>query len=110
MLFGLPWITFEQGSRSNAGCLVDKGNQAIIGANVTVKSNTTGAATDLNGNYSIENPRPGNITLDVSNLGTQSVSVTVSFSRVAPANFTLTKDAQLLQEAVIFGYGPPPQT
>ena len=67
----------------------------------------TGSATDLNGNYSIGSLKPGNITLDVSYLGykTQSISVTVRSSGVTTANFTLTEDAQLLQEAVIVGYG-----
>jgi iron complex outermembrane receptor protein len=61
----------------------------------------------LNGNYAIGSLRPGNITLDVSYLGykTQSISLTVRSSGVTTANFTLTEDAQLLQEAVIVGYG-----
>jgi iron complex outermembrane receptor protein len=59
----------------------------------------------LNGNYAIGSLRPGNITLDVSYLGykTQSISLTVRSSGVTTANFTLTEDAQLLQEAVIVG-------
>jgi iron complex outermembrane receptor protein len=61
----------------------------------------------LNGKYAIGSLRPGNITLDVSYLGykTQSISLTVRSSGITTANFTLTEDAQLLQEAVIVGYG-----
>jgi len=106
MLF-LPWVSHGQGSGSISGGIVDKNNQPIVGANVTVKGSSTGAATDLNGNYTIWNLRPGNVTLDVSYLGfkTQSISLTVRSSGVTTANFTLTEDAQLLQEAVIVGYG-----
>nr|MBM3932442.1 SusC/RagA family protein [Sphingomonadales bacterium] len=106
MLF-LPWVSLGQGSGSISGRIVDKSNQPIVGANVTVKGSSTGSATDLNGNYRIGNLRPGNVTLDVSYLGykTQSISLTVRSSGVTTANFTLTEDAQLLQEAVIVGYG-----
>ena len=107
LLLWIPLLSAGQGSGTIAGRIVDKGNQPIIGANVTVKGSTTGSATDLNGNYSIGSLKPGNITLDVSYLGykTQSISVTVRSSGVTTANFTLTEDAQLLQEAVIVGYG-----
>jgi iron complex outermembrane receptor protein len=107
LLLWTPLLSAGQGSGAIAGRIVDKGNQPIIGANVTVKGSTTGSATDLNGNYSIGSLKPGNITLDVSYLGykTQSISVTVRSSGVTTANFTLTEDAQLLQEAVIVGYG-----
>ncbi|MFM8959695.1 MAG: carboxypeptidase-like regulatory domain-containing protein, partial [Bacteroidota bacterium] len=106
MLF-LPCVSLGQNSGSISGRIVDKSNQPIVGANVTVKGSSTGSATDLNGNYSIGNLRPGNVTLDVSYLGykTQSISLTVRSSGVTTANFTLTEDAQLLQEAVIVGYG-----
>ena len=107
LLLWLPLLSAAQGSGSVSGRIVDKNNQPIIGANVTVKGSTTGAATDINGNYTIGNLKPGNVTLEVSYLGfkTQSVSIMVRASGVGTANFTLTEDAQLLQEAVIVGYG-----
>jgi hypothetical protein len=37
LLLCLPWIATGQGSGSISGRIVDKSNQPIIGANVTVK-------------------------------------------------------------------------
>ena len=69
LLLWLPLLSAGQGSGSVAGRIVDKNNQPIIGANVTVKGSSTGAATDVNGNYTIGNLKPGNVTLEVSYLG-----------------------------------------
>ncbi|MDZ7371829.1 MAG: carboxypeptidase-like regulatory domain-containing protein, partial [candidate division KSB1 bacterium] len=44
-------------------------NEPLPGVNITVEGTTTGAATDLSGNYQIINLPPGQYTLLVSMMG-----------------------------------------
>ncbi|MFM9060421.1 MAG: hypothetical protein ACKOQP_02000, partial [Bacteroidota bacterium] len=47
LLLWVPLLSAGQGSGSIAGRIVDKSNQPVVGANITVKGSSTGAATDL---------------------------------------------------------------
>ncbi|MDZ7613275.1 MAG: TonB-dependent receptor plug domain-containing protein [Flavobacteriaceae bacterium] len=80
--------------------LTDEG--PVPGVNVIVKGTTTGAATDFDGNYTIENV-PSDAVLEFSFLGyvTQSVPVNGRSS----INVTLLGDSQALEEVVVIGYG-----
>lgn len=74
--------------------------EPMIGVSVVVKGTSTGAITDLDGNYSI-NATDGQ-TLVFSYIGYQQMEVTVN-KRVM--NVTLKEDAKLLDEVVVIGYG-----
>ena len=56
----------------------DKTGEAEIGATVFLKGTTMGAATDVNGFYSITKIPAGSYTLMVTSLGFDSVEVKVS--------------------------------
>ncbi len=82
-----------------SGKVLDAGGQPVIGAAVMVPGTTTGATTDLNGNFSIR-VAPGT-TVEVSCIGYAS-------KRVSAANgmtITLEDDTEMLEETVVIGYG-----
>lgn len=48
-----PVIAFGQGSATIAGKVTDEDGSALPGANVVIKSLNLGAATDINGDYTL---------------------------------------------------------
>lgn len=71
--------------------------EPIIGANILVMGTTQGAATDLNGEYEIEDVDPGTYNLRVSNIGyiTQMEEVTVG-----EGTLTIDFEMQLTSESL----------
>ena len=60
-----------------AGALVDaQSGEALIGANVYLENTTIGAASDLNGNYIINQVPAGSYTLIVSSIGYADTKIT----------------------------------
>lgn len=51
------------------GIVKDENNEILIGVNVMIKEIRIGCASDLKGNYSIRNIKPGDYTLEVSCVG-----------------------------------------
>ena len=63
-------------SGSITGLILDaENNDPLIGANVIVVGTTMGAATDLNGNYLIQNVPVGAVSLNVSYIGYEEKSI-----------------------------------
>lgn len=86
-----------------SGKVLDQTTQeAIIGANVLVDGTRLGAATDLEGNFSIQNV-PAQGTLVVSYMG----YITQMLPVEGKTTFTiyLQEDTELLSEVVVVGYG-----
>ena len=84
------------------GTIVDLTGQPVIGSSVMIPGTTTGAVTDLEGKYALSVPTGSNLT--VSCIG----YVDQSFTVVAGKNvydFTLSDDAEMLEETVVIGYG-----
>ncbi|MCR9066657.1 MAG: SusC/RagA family TonB-linked outer membrane protein, partial [Cytophagales bacterium] len=73
----------------------------IPGASIIVKNTSIGTATDFDGNYSIS--VNSDAILVVSYIGFQTIEVPVNGK--TQLNFTLSEDAQLLDEVVLVGYG-----
>ena len=67
-----------------------------------VQGTSTGAVTDINGNYTINNV-PGKAILKVSYVG--YVSQSVPTNGRSSINITLKEDALNLEEVVVVGYG-----
>ncbi len=74
--------------------------EPLIGATVMVKGTSTGIATDIDGNYSV-NAQSG-ATLIFSYVGYATKEVKVTSSRLDVA---LAEDSGLLDEVVVVGYG-----
>lgn len=76
--------------------------EPLIGVTVMVKGSTTGTATDVDGNFSI-NAKQGS-TLQFSYIGytPQEVKVSANNSKL---NINLIEDSQILDDVVVVGYG-----
>ncbi len=84
------------------GRVTDKAGEPIIGASVMVQGTSTGAVTDINGNYTINNV-PGKAILKISYVG--YVAQSVPTNGRGTVNVTLKEDALNLEEVVVVGYG-----
>lgn len=84
------------------GTVVDATGEPIIGASVMLKGTSKGAATDLDGNFTITNaPADGELT--VSYIGYKPQ--TIKLDGRASYDFTLQEDNAMLEEVVVVGYG-----
>lgn len=84
------------------GKVVDKQTkEGLIGASVTVKGLTTGAVTDINGNFSINVPY-AEATIVVSYIGYQPQDVKLAGRKELVVE--LIEDAKALEEVVAVGY------
>ena len=107
MLFAPAYASGGQNDQNDrkvtiTGKVSDAAGQALVGAGVVVVENpTSGAVTDLNGNYSI--PVTIGQTLRFSSIGylTKEVAVTSS----AAVNVTLEEDMDVLDDVIVIGYG-----
>ncbi|MFP4621365.1 MAG: SusC/RagA family TonB-linked outer membrane protein [Bacteroidales bacterium] len=73
----------------------------LPGVNIVVEGTTTGATTDMDGNYSME--VPADATLQFSFVGYQEESVEVDGREQIDVN--LQPEAQEMEEIVVVGYG-----
>ena len=78
--------------------------EPLIGATVAVQGTTRGAATDLDGQYTVA-LSPGTYTIRVSFTGfiPQTQSVTIRAGQTATQNVTLEEDLTGLEEVVVTG-------
>ncbi|MDZ7292291.1 MAG: TonB-dependent receptor [candidate division KSB1 bacterium] len=97
---------FALATGSIAGKVTDrKTGEPLPGANVVVKGTSFGAATSLDGSYSIPNLQAGTYTVVVSYVGyrTQTLEVQVRDNEQATASFALREDILSLGEVVVTG-------
>ena len=101
MLFLMITVSgaFAQGTVK--GTVSDEAGEPIIGASVKVVGSNTGAATDLNGQFSVVAASNGQ--LEISYVGYQTQKVRIG----GRSNITvvLKEDAQMLNDVVVVGYG-----
>ncbi|MCR4773367.1 MAG: TonB-dependent receptor [Prevotella sp.] len=93
-------VAFAQ-SGSVKGTVKDTHGEPIIGASVFVKGTTTGAVTDLDGRFTLNNIKQGS-TLEISYIGFATTTVKVTGSNV---NITMNETDKSLDEVVVIGYG-----
>ena len=83
------------------GKVVDKGGEAVIGANILVKGTSTGAVTDLDGNYTLSvSP---NAMLVFSYIGMKSQTVAVNNRK--QIDVTLEDEAKAIDAVVVTALG-----
>ena len=98
------WGGFQASAqnRTISGKVVDTGGQPVIGAAVTVVGNSRiGAATDLNGAFTLSVPAGANIS--VESIGYQGQTFAVGSQ--TNFNIVLEEDTEMLEETVVIGYG-----
>ena len=97
-------IAFGQTGKIKGKVVNAISNEPIPFANVAIKGTTTGASTDIDGNYTIENVTPGTYTLEASFIGfnpSTQFEILVTGSRTSFVNFTMTENVQTLDAVEI---------
>lgn len=92
---------FAQNTLTAKGVVKDATGEPIVGANVRVKGTTQGAATDLDGKFTIANVKKG-ASLEISYVG--MATQTVVFNGQA-LEVLLKDDGNQLGDVVVVGYG-----
>ncbi len=82
------------------GNVIDANSEPLIGVNILVKGTTTGVATDLDGNYSIE-AKEGDV-LKFSYTGFADQEMTVGTARTISVTM---EEGTILDEVVVVAYG-----
>lgn len=97
-------IAQAQSTVSISGTVTDTQGEPITGVTVMVKGTSIGAATDLEGNFSLPVPAPiAGKTISFSSFGYESKNVTLNTA--TRLDITLKDDLQNLDEVVVVGYG-----
>ena len=88
-----------------AGKVIDlKTKETVIGANAVIEGTTVGAATDLEGNFIIQNVKPGTYSLVVSSITykTQTIAdVIVQPGSKTTLEISLAEDVAELEEVIV---------
>ena len=89
-------------NRTISGKIVDTGGEPVIGAAVTVVGNSRiGAASDLDGNFTLSVPAGSSIS--VESIGDKPQTIAVGDRTTF--NIVLEEDNEMLEETVVIGYG-----
>ena len=99
LLMCVPFV-LAQSPAKVTGKVIDDLGEPMIGVSVQVKGTTSGAITDIDGNYSV-NVEPG-ATLVFSYVGYIPQEHVVKGGTL---NVTLKEDTETLEEVVVIGYG-----
>jgi outer membrane receptor protein involved in Fe transport len=90
-----------------AGTITDKATgEVLVGSNVVVLGTSQGAATDVNGQYTILSVQPGTYNLQISYIGYETVTlknIRVYIDQTALVDFALSAQAINANEVVIVG-------
>lgn len=99
MLAGIQIMSAQQINIS--GTVTDPTGEPLIGVSVTVPGTKTGAATDINGNYSIQ--ADAKAKLKFSYVGYKTLEESINGRTVI--NVKMHEDSEVLSEVVVIGYG-----
>ena len=89
-----------------SGKVVDADGQPLFGAGVLVKGTTTGAVTDLDGNFELT--VPAGAVIEISSIGFVTQEITVG--NQTKFEITLEEDREMLDATVVVGYGTVKRT
>jgi len=88
-----------------SGNVNDEKGDAIIGAYIKIPNLNLATSSDITGDYTMKNISQGEIKIEFSAVGFLKVSKSINFSKDLILNIVLKEDIQLLDEAVVIGYG-----
>ena len=101
----IPVVAFSQSHKSISGTVKDAKGEPVVGAVLSIEGNTSGAMTDVSGNYTLNyTPASGKKTIMVvSCLGYAEQKIElVSQTKL---DIILEEESELLEDAVVVGYG-----
>ena len=89
--------------RTITGKVTDESNSPLPGVSVIIKGTQRGTITDPNGQYRLDVPDGGGVTLVFSFVGYMAQEVVVG--NQSAINLSLKADNKMLDEIVVIGYG-----
>src|SRR5690606_5168427 len=92
------------GQEKISGQILDETGTGLPGASVLLKGTTTGAVTDLDGNFTLSFAPTENATLSISFIGYVTMERVLQ-SGESTITIQLAPDEQSLNEVVVIGYG-----
>ncbi len=92
----------QHGGHVVKGRVVDNTNEPVIGATVSIKGKSTGAVTDLNGEYTLSGVADADV-IRYSYIGMKPQEVAVKGKRTI--NVTMIPEVTGLNDVVVVGYG-----
>ena len=99
---GYGLTTQQQDNNKITGVVKDASGEPVIGANVTVKGQSSiGTITDIDGRFSLD--VPAGAVLQISYIGFASQEVKTEKGKTLA--ITLSEDLEALDEVVVIGYG-----
>ena len=99
LVLSLP-VMLAQNTVTVKGTVIDPAKQPVIGAAVMQAGTTNGAATDIDGNFTLTVPMGA--TLEVSAIGYETKQVVANSTSMT---ITLAEESTMLDETVVVGYG-----
>ena len=102
-------ISFAQSGRISGKVVDQETGDPLVGANVILLGTSLGAATDINGEYVVNNVTAGQYNVKASYIGYQDVTITnlkVTSGLTAEANFKLTLKGFSTSDVVIVSERP----
>ena len=94
-------VQTAQQQETCTGIVKDATGETVIGASVIVKGTTNGTITGIDGDFTLQNVKKGDI-IQISFVGYQTMEVTFNGQ---PINVTLKDDTQTLDEVVVTALG-----
>lgn len=82
------------------GTVTDANSEPLVGVNVLVKGTTTGAITDIDGNFSVSGKKGSTLVFSYIGMLTQEVTYKGTALRIM-----MKDDSKSLEEVVVVGYG-----
>ncbi len=106
ILIASAFTTFGMAQNGTiAGKVTDlKTKEPVIGGNAVIEGTSVGAATDLDGNFTIPNVKPGTYTLVVSSITYKTQTITdvlVESGKKTTLEITLAEDVAELEEVIV---------
>lgn len=100
--FALPRVEISQPNKVIKGHIVDENGEALPGASVVVKGQTSGVISDMNGNFSLS-IASGNIVIVVSSVGYKTQEIALN-GRTS-VNIAMVAAVSELKEVVVTALG-----
>lgn len=98
---GVTDVKITQQSGKCTGIVKDATGETVIGASVLVKGTSNGAITGINGDFTLNNVKHGDV-IQISFIGYVTQEITWNGQLI---NVILKEDSQTLEEVVVVGYG-----
>ncbi len=100
--FALPRVEISQPNKVIKGHIVDENGEALPGASVVVKGQTSGIISDMNGNFSLS-VASGNVVIVVSSVGYKTQEIALN-GRTS-VNIAMVAAVSELKEVVVTALG-----